>query len=213
MKRVVKEPAIYEETRPHNAGGVAYIVSKAFAAREMARPFPIREPSDVHNGHRVREVQQIHGIPQRPHAGRARQMQDQSRDGQDWGAAAGPMSAVSHRRSCTPTGTKTRPATHKRTTSKTLASRGGNTSAHSTREGKASRQGGIIYKSRRSNASEPVERLRNFFVSLVCRKLTSSHTTTQGRQGPPPSTPQRYSGGELRPHALWTGDRPQQIGD
>ena len=51
MKRVVKEPAIYEETRPHNAGGVAYIVSKAFAAREMARPFPIREPSDVHNGY------------------------------------------------------------------------------------------------------------------------------------------------------------------
>lgn len=51
MKRVVKEPLIYEETVPHNAGGVAYLVSKAFAAKEMRRPFPIRDPSDVHNGY------------------------------------------------------------------------------------------------------------------------------------------------------------------
>ena len=40
-----------EETTEHNGGGVAYLVSKEFAKLEMRRPFPIRDPSDVHNGY------------------------------------------------------------------------------------------------------------------------------------------------------------------
>ena len=51
LKRVIKNPLIMEETTEHNGGGVAYLVSKEFAKLEMRRPFPIRDPSDVHNGY------------------------------------------------------------------------------------------------------------------------------------------------------------------
>jgi len=51
LKRVIQTPEIYEETTDHNAGGVAYMVTKKFAKKEMDRALPIQDPSDVHNGY------------------------------------------------------------------------------------------------------------------------------------------------------------------
>jgi hypothetical protein len=51
LKKVINDPLIMEETKQHNGGGVAYMVSKEFAKLEMRRPFPIKDTSDVHNGY------------------------------------------------------------------------------------------------------------------------------------------------------------------
>jgi GR25 family glycosyltransferase involved in LPS biosynthesis len=42
---------VMQETAPHNAGGVAYLMSEKLAKREAARTYPIRETADLHLGH------------------------------------------------------------------------------------------------------------------------------------------------------------------
>ena len=48
-------PGLYEETEGHNAGGPAYLFRREFADKEMRRPYPIVDTSDVHNGYEAFE--------------------------------------------------------------------------------------------------------------------------------------------------------------